>query len=211
MTTAGANRPPKQSSWPFAVGILALLVFLGFLPLVIAKTRFTYTPSDKATATRPKFDMDRAFPLLMKQGAPVSLKELTQGHPGGVIVNFWATWCPPCIEELPSLEELDRQLKAKADPLLPKLVTVSVDAHAQEVAALYRTLPFRPGFLVLHDPDAAFAESLGSEKFPETYWIAPDGTVKYKWLGPQDWTAQSVLQVLARRDSAHQPIAPSNP
>ncbi len=125
-----------------------------------------------------------------------NLASIAEGNPGGVLVCFWATWCPPCLEELPSLENLNRQLTARKNPNLPKLVLVSVDESPSDVLKLFSNLGFRPTFVSLWDKDAKFATKSGSNRFPETVWIAPDGTVRHKWLGPQDWLSEPVQKLL---------------
>ncbi len=193
-----ARSSKLRSGW-YAAGILFILLALAVLPDLLQKRRFLYTASEVQPTESAVFPLDKTFPTIKASGAGpnVKLSELAAQHPGGLLVNFWATWCAPCIEELPSLEHLNRQLEAKKDPNLPRLITISVDEHVAEVLALQKTLPFQPSFWILHDPDAVFAESMGTSRFPETYWIGSDGKVRYKWLGPQDWVSDAVLRRLA--------------
>ncbi|MCB0404572.1 MAG: TlpA family protein disulfide reductase [Bdellovibrionales bacterium] len=116
---------------------------------------------------------------------------------GTLIVNFWATWCAPCLDELPSLEQLNRRLSATAEG--PRLVTVSVDEKTGVIDQLFKTLEFKPSFLVLHDPEGAFARQLGTTRFPETYWIDRNGTILHRWIGPQDWLSKEVIEKLAQQ------------
>lgn len=180
---------------------MAIFALLYALPRALERTRFLYTASQIPPQTHKPFAMDRAFTRIGGAGerTQVTLAQLAAGQPGGLLINFWATWCPPCLEELPSLENLHRQLQAKNDPNLPKLVTLSVDDAPAEVLSLYKTLKFRPSFPVLHDKEAAFAESVGTTRFPETYWISSTGEVKYRWLGPQNWLSEAVQRQLATR------------
>ncbi len=193
-----AVRSSKLHAWWYAAGLLVLILLLATLPNWLKKRRFLYTASEITPTENAVFPLDREFPTILAGGLgpKVKLADLAR-HPGGLIINFWATWCAPCIEELPSLEHLGRQLEARNDPNLPRLVTLSVDETVAEVIALQKTLSFKPSFPILYDPDAAFAESLGTSRFPETYWVGPDGKVRYKWLGPQDWLSDAVLRRLA--------------
>lgn len=118
----------------------------------------------------------------------------------GVIINFWATWCPPCLEELPSLEMLERQLR-KEKEILPRLVTVSVDESVGHIATLFQGLDFSPSFLILFDTDANLSRSVGTTKFPETYWVGKDGTILHKWIGPQNWLDAGVLNKIRQLSS----------
>jgi len=112
------------------------------------------------------------------------------------LVNFWATWCPPCLEEMPSLDYLYRRLKAKNDPKLPILITISVDKDPKDVLAVFTSFDFSTSFVVLYDKEGVFTQSVGTEKFPETYWIKPTGEIIYKWIGPQNWLSEEVIHVL---------------
>lgn len=111
-----------------------------------------------------------------------------------VLLNFWATWCPPCIEELPSMEDLNKRWKGR----LFSLIAVSVDDQPGEVIAFLDQLkPREPSFLILHDPGKLVASGLyASEKFPETFLIGPDRKLRKKFVGPRNWTDQAVLKEL---------------
>lgn len=125
----------------------------------------------------------------------VSLKELATRN---LLINFWATWCDPCIEEIPSLNLLAKQLHLAQSKTTPLLVTISVDETAVAVKKLEESLSRKYEFIVLHDPDGKWAKSLNITKFPETFLIAPDGKLLFKWIGPQDWLSLETLQILSR-------------
>jgi thiol-disulfide isomerase/thioredoxin len=193
------NGKRKLRTWGYIGGLLSLFAFLALVPDLVRKTRIPYTASELPSPHIAPFDMASSFGRVTAQGTsqPVTLATLAANNPGGLLINFWATWCPPCLEELPSLETLHRQLEAKNDPRLPKLVTLSVDEAPAEVLRLFKTLTFQPSFRVLFDRDAAFAGKVGTTRFPETYWVGSDGEVRYKWLGPQNWLSESIQRRLA--------------
>jgi thiol-disulfide isomerase/thioredoxin len=112
-----------------------------------------------------------------------------------ILLNFWATWCPPCIEELSSFEFLKRQLD-KNPSLKIRVLAVSVDEDKSKVGKLFGTLDFKVTLPWLWDPRGNLAKKVGTTKFPETYWINKRGEVLYKWIGPQDWTSQEILSAL---------------
>lgn len=130
----------------------------------------------------------------------VSLNDIfmTSGLP--CIVNFWASWCPPCIDEIPSLDRLAYSIRALK---LPHLVTISVDRSANDVMGLFDTLENRPSFTVLLDPDGELARGFGTTKFPETFWISPNGAIKQRWVGPQDWLSNEVVSTLKALVDSH--------
>ena len=190
----------KQSRNARTLSFIALVVLVFIvlitLPRLLERRLFKYTASEISLEKPKPFPMERALASLSRPGTRTTLGELAKAHKSGLIVNFWATWCPPCLEELPSLNRFDQQLRAQGREL-PLVVTISVDDTPKEVQTLLASLPYRPGFLVLHDPRGELAISLGSRRYPETYWIRPSGEVIHKWLGPQDWLSETVLKVLA--------------
>lgn len=129
----------------------------------------------------------------------ITLKDLIKDAKGPILINFWATWCPPCLEELPSIEMLHRQILSRSgdrNARLPKLITISVDDRSEDISKLEATLDFKPSFTVVHDKEGELARTMGTTKFPETYLINSEGKILYKWLGPQDWLSHDVLQQL---------------
>lgn len=192
-------------SW-YGIGLIA--AFMAVLvagPRLFQKTHYTMEGAAPDRPALTSFPTEVALPLLRAETGKarpdkaLDLKSLAKEHPGGLIVNFWATWCPPCVEELPSLEQLNRQLEARRDPRLPKLVTISVDETPGDVTSFFKTLDYTVSFLVLYDKEATFSRSVGTTKFPETYWIDASGKILHKWIGPQNWLAGDVLGRLSRK------------
>jgi peroxiredoxin len=99
-----------------------------------------------------------------------------------LVLNFWATWCPPCVEEIPSLNELQKQMAGSGVVVL----AVSVDRNEQA----YRQFLQKAGvsFLTARDPDAAISTRYGTYKYPETYVIDRNGKVVQKIIGATNWT-----------------------
>jgi thiol-disulfide isomerase/thioredoxin len=170
--------------------------------------RFSGSPNEKGAEQAPlsfPTDVSLTRVLLGKQvqfGETISFSDLLKRSAPGIIVNFWATWCPPCIEELPSLEMYFRQ--AKKNPQLPQLVLISVDEGLQPLRELFSSLDFKPSFEVYLDRGGKLAEKMGSTKFPETYYVSAANSVLYKWIGPQEWLSAEVLEKL-RVGTAGQP------
>ncbi len=95
-----------------------------------------------------------------------------------VLVNFWATWCPPCLEEMPSLEKFARAYDVE-------VLAVSVDDGWEPVEKfLGKNTPFR----VALDRGAKVSQIYGTTKFPESYLVDRDGKLRLKFVGPRDWT-----------------------
>ncbi len=128
------------------------------------------------------------FRLQTLDGGSVSLSEL-RGKV--VLLHFWATWCPPCVEEIPSLDRLYRSQPHDGFAVL----AVSVDeGGAPAVKAFLErnglTLP------VLLNPDRSVAAGYGTFKFPETYLVDREGIVRYKIIGAANWDNPAAVKVI---------------
>jgi cytochrome c biogenesis protein CcmG, thiol:disulfide interchange protein DsbE len=111
-----------------------------------------------------------------------------------VVLNVWATWCPPCIVEMPSFQRLREQVP---DSDLA-VVAISVDEYVggDSVLAFAHGLGVR--FEVLHDSSRTIDEQYQITGYPETFVIARDGTIRKKWIGPADWSSPANVALVRR-------------
>jgi peroxiredoxin len=105
-----------------------------------------------------------------------------------VIVNIWATWCPPCVAETPSLDKLYKMLKDEGLELL----AVSVDKEGKRVVE-----PFMKkknlSFPVLLDPDGMVSGLYRTTGVPESFIVKRDGTLDKKIQGAINWTSPKII------------------
>ena len=107
-----------------------------------------------------------------------------------VVLVFWATWCAPCLAELPSLSAMQQQL-----PQI-HVVTVSTDEDAD---AYKRFMPTHQVDLVsVHDGPKGANARYGSFVYPETYVIDKSGVIRRKFIGAQDWTSPEIVDFLKK-------------
>lgn len=107
-----------------------------------------------------------------------------------VFLNFWATWCPPCVDELPVMDALNQRYKAKNFTM----VGVSVDDDWETVNEFFQDRGKFPSFLVLLDSKKDVTTlSYGTSKFPETYIIGPTGILLKKYIGAFNWLSADKL------------------
>jgi cytochrome c biogenesis protein CcmG/thiol:disulfide interchange protein DsbE len=168
---------------------IAFLVVLVVLIILFIAGWFVM---DRPTGNKVITSGDRApeFRLKTIEGGSVSLADL-RGKV--VMVHFWATWCPPCVEEIPTLDKLYRALGGKEFLLF----AVSEDEGGAGAVASFMQQN-KLNLPVLLDTGGDVARLYGTYKLPETYIIDRQGVVRYKAIGPRDWTHPSNWQVLQK-------------
>lgn len=120
------------------------------------------------------------FSLATPDGTTIALAHLR----GKVVfLNFWATWCPPCRTEMPSMERLHREFKDQG----LAMVAVDVDESPRQVARFMEE--FRLSFPALLDEDAEVAGRYGVNGLPMTVLIDRTGRILGKALGAREWAS----------------------
>ncbi len=110
-----------------------------------------------------------------------------------VFLNVWATWCPPCREEMPSMERLYQRLRGKDFVML----AVSEDEGAgTAVASFVNQMGIT--FPVLIDPEGTVSQRYGVTGYPETFVIDREGRVIQHIIGPEDWESEQAYQYFSR-------------
>ena len=102
-----------------------------------------------------------------------------------VVLNLWATWCPPCIEEMPSFE----RLKTTVNDTGLAIVGVSVDDYVSPDSVRAFAANLGVTFDILLDSLHHIDKDYQTTGYPETFVIAKDGTIRKKWIGPADWSS----------------------
>ena len=109
-----------------------------------------------------------------------------------LVLNFWATYCAPCVEELPSLVQMQRHMKARGVTVL----AVSIDEDENSYRRFLRDHGVT--LLSVRDPDQKSNSLYGTSKIPETYIIDRSGVVRRKFIGAVDWTEPEIIDFLGR-------------
>jgi cytochrome c biogenesis protein CcmG, thiol:disulfide interchange protein DsbE len=105
-----------------------------------------------------------------------------------VLLNFWASWCAPCQEELPSLLQLHHQM--------PNLVILGVSIDDDPTAYSTFLVQHHVDFITVRDADETSPKLYHTDMWPETYLIDRKGIIRSKFVGPQDWTSPEILSLL---------------
>jgi len=108
-----------------------------------------------------------------------------------VILNLWATWCPPCIEEIPDLERLQKRMGDKVT-----IVAVSYDDTDTAYKQFVRE--HKLGFLTVHDRERKLKDLYQPTGPPETYVIDRSGKILRKFIGPQQWAGPEIVDYLQK-------------
>ncbi len=119
-------------------------------------------------------------------------RKISRSDFGGkiLVLNFWATWCPPCVDEIPSLEEFHRQLAGSGVVVL----AVSVDQNGDQYSRFLQRAGIT--FQTARDPDAVVSSRYGTFKYPESYVIDQKGKVVQKIIGATNWTDPRMINYI---------------
>jgi len=129
-----------------------------------------------------------SFTLKNEDGVQVSLSDYTDHV---VLVNFWATWCPPCLKEMPSLEKLYQNFK---DEPFALLAINEEGAGAQQAVAHFKK-KIDIHFPILFD-DGEVAAKYDAHTLPHTFLIGKKGEIVKKIVGDVDWVSQEYIQIV---------------
>lgn len=107
-----------------------------------------------------------------------------------VVLNFWATWCIPCIEELPSLVELQRRM--------PQVTVAAISSDEDADAYRKFLVDNHVNFVTVRDSSGRVPKLYGTIKIPETYVIDRQGVLRRKFVSAQNWTSPEILDYLGK-------------
>ncbi len=105
-----------------------------------------------------------------------------------VVLNFWATWCPPCIEELPTLIAMQRRL--------PDVVVLAVSTDEDPAAYRQFVTDNHIDLMTVRDGAKKSSTLYGTFRYPETYIIDQNGVLRRKFIGAQNWMSPEILSYL---------------
>jgi len=108
-----------------------------------------------------------------------------------VLINFWATWCPPCIDEIPSLNQTYLDLNKDGFEIL----SFSIDANGRKILPDF-IRKHEINYPIILDADQRYARHFSVLGVPENIIIAKDGTIAEKRYGSEDWTSPEVRKML---------------
>ena len=159
--------------------ILTIVVLLGIAALLVGFAMPEYRQGESSLAGTTAKDFE-----FILDGKLTHLSDLR----GKVVVlNFWATWCPPCVEETPSLNSLQAQIAAQGGVVLGVSLDEDAPAYEQFLKDNHVTFP------TYRDATKKIALDYGTKMYPETYLIDRQGKIARKIIGGQTWDEGDML------------------
>lgn len=156
-------------------------LFLGFCAVLVA-AGFAWLVSSPLES-EPLFYPKKPLSLLIKEAG-----KWPDSTPKKYVVHFWASWCAPCLVELPKFKKFSETLLAEHSDLKIYIVSTDVDqADAIKALKSLRVLEASTGLIWAWDPESKWSEGLGTFQFPETYWVDLENRKIKKWVGLQSW------------------------
>lgn len=184
-----------------ALTVLLVLCGVALAVLVLRPTRVEQVPPSPSidSATAPALgqfialDAPLPAPALSFTARSGEVKQLADFHGSLVLVNLWATWCVPCVEEMPALD----RLQAKLGPDLT-ILALSQDRRGGEVVEPFLAKIGIKHLAIYLDPKSAATNELGAQGLPTSFLIDRDGMIRGKLEGAAKWDEPAMLAILQR-------------
>ncbi len=164
--------------------ILIFLVIVGVGIIVLLQTKDSYLN----ISGKPRLGKGVPAPDFTLPDINGKMVSLTDYRGKVVLINIWATWCPPCVAEMPSMEKLNQELKDEDFEIL----AVSLD-----VSGAKAVIPFmkkhKLSFSVLTDTKGAIKSLYQTTGVPESFIIDQEGIIVEKVIGPKDWASPGAI------------------
>ena len=185
---AEAPTPPQQTTQPAAKA-----------PATEPATAPESGAQPAIEPAKPAAAMDAEFPTLQLATIDGKPYDLAQHRGKWVVVNFWATWCKPCVKEMPELSALDAMREH-----IEVIGLAYDDSDPKDIQAFLRQHPvaYPVAIVDTFDPPSSFATPRG---LPTTYLIGPDGKLMKKFMGPV--TAGDIESAIAAGGGPKPPVA----
>ncbi|MBW2466808.1 MAG: TlpA family protein disulfide reductase [Deltaproteobacteria bacterium] len=137
-----------------------------------------------------QMEIGKPAPDFVLQDAEGKLWKLSDLKGRVVLLNFWATWCKPCRDEMPSMEALNKAMADKPFQMLSIVFNDDLDLAYSYARRLGATFP------VLGNASMELSQAYMITGVPETFLIDAQGILKHKFIGPYDWNSQEMRNIV---------------
>jgi peroxiredoxin len=178
------------------LGFVFLTATAVYLFVSVARDSETRRACVPVCAMRPSYaGRNRIAPDFALTGLDGRRMRLSDFRGKAIVLNFWTSTCPPCIEEMPSLGELAKVVAKRKDVVV---LTVSTDPdQATAKNTVESATGGRTPFPVLLDPESSIVgEAFGTRLFPETWLIDKSGIIRARFDGARDWANPLMLELI---------------
>lgn len=162
--------------------VIGGLATLGALAVLYVFAMPSYRQGEPSIAGRTAPDF-----ALELNGKPIHLSDL-KGKV--VLLDFWASWCPPCVEEAPSLNALQQRIESRGGTIIGVSQDEDPDAYQKFLDEHHVDFP------TYRDPSKKVPTTYGTTLIPEAYLISRDGKIARKIVGPQDWSSPELASAI---------------
>ncbi len=182
----------RISSAKFYIG-----VSIGIIAIVIGATFFIHSRQNLDQIPEPSSELNYRYAPNFELTDWRGKKQRLGDQRGSVVlIHFWASWCPPCLDEIPKWIEFANRFKGKRF----KFIAISLDQNWRDALKIVPGASLPSNVLSLLDDSGKVAEDFGSYQFPETYLLSPDLKIITKWVGPQEWNNPKLIELLDRME-----------
>ena len=189
--------------WSAAVGIAVLALTAGLLAW-----RFKVSAAPPAEPKNPLMLDEPKMAVQALDFTAVNLSgktvKLTDYRGSVVVLNFWATWCVPCLEEMPALDRLGRTLSGRKF----RVLAVDLQETTEKVQEFAKTHRF--GFDLLLDTAGEISSHYGVTRIPVTYVLDQRGTIVSRAIGPRAWDSPDGLAYFESLIGPPAPLPPAS-
>ena len=177
--------------WVYAAVTIAAAALVGLLAYGVTTAGQDTTIDDKLVSGERVEAPDASLPRLGADGRA----QLADYEGKVVVLNFWGSWCPPCVGELPLLERAHRKIASQGGTVL------GVDMKEVTSDGLAMVRRNKLTYPNLRDPDGEFADLYGTTAYPETFVIDRKGLIAARQRGPVDqaWLDRTLTPLLAEK------------
>ena len=160
--------------------------------IVIVSTKKTKIKVGKKERSLRSFQGNPKPPELKLKNLNNTLIDLAQLKGQVTLVNFWASWCPPCVHEMPSMNRLQKRFSAKGFTILGVNM-----AESEKTVHHFLKTKVDVQFPILFDSDGAALKAWGVFAFPTSYIIDKKGIIRYAIFGGVDWEKPSIVKKIS--------------